>query len=55
MNDPIERLLTDLAAKCQRAWTGRGSECAACPVAEGAAMIAAALKFYQENKGRGHV
>ena len=48
--DPIERLLTELSARCAQAWVGKGSECAACPVGEVAAMVAAALTFYHESK-----
>ena len=54
MRDPIEHLLQGLSEKCTTAWTGKGSECSACPVAEVAALVAAALTFYRENHGKNH-
>ena len=49
-SDTIERVLEELAEKSAKAWRGRGSECAACPVAEIAAVSAAVLEFYRETK-----
>lgn len=48
--DPIEKLLSDLKDRCLRGWEGKPPECAACPLGEIAAMLAAALTFYQENR-----
>ena len=48
--DPIEKLLSDLDVKCREGWMGKGSECSACPVGEIAALVAATLTFYQEQK-----
>ena len=52
MDDPIERVLQDLATKCAQAWKGKGPECAACPIGELAALVQACLVFYQESKRR---
>lgn len=49
--DPVEHILTELDKKCSHAWKGKGSECSACPVGEVAALVAAALEFYRQEKG----
>ena len=46
--DQIEKALREMSEKLTEAWTG--NRCLTCPLAELAALAAATLTFYIENK-----
>jgi hypothetical protein len=46
--DQIEKALEEISAKLTAAWSG--NRCLSCPIAELAALAAATVTFYKENK-----
>lgn len=51
--DPIEKALHELSETCGKSWSQKSPECAACPLGEVAALVAACLVFYREQKKDG--